>query len=131
MRKVYTAFIISVVSFLAASCADRNGRPEISWSLMHPTHLDTTYMAKMIEKSLDHPVDNFEICGACNSFTDGSLDGLILFEEYPLAHAAQNLDIVEHNRESIKRIVEMAHEIGKPVYLWHRDASNPPNRMIR
>lgn len=112
--------IVLIISVFAASCSC-NKRTEITWSIMHPTQLDTIYMAKVIQQSEGHIVDNFEVCGGCNSFSDGSLDGLLLFEEYPLAHQAQNLDIVNSNRDAIRRIVEMSHNVGKDVYYWHRE----------
>lgn len=97
------------------------GRPEITWSVMHPTQLDTVYMQRLIDESSKHPVDNFEVCGGCNSGCEGSLDGLLLFEEYPLAEAAQNREVVLHNQASLRRIIDMAHGIGKEVYYWHRE----------
>ena len=114
--------MLSAVALMAAvACSPKQERPEITWSLMHPTHLDTVYMAKVIANLPGHPVDNFEVCGGCNAFNDGSLDGLLYFEEYPLAAACQNVAQVDHNRKSIVRMVEMAHEAGKPMYYWHRE----------
>ena len=104
----------------AVSCAG-GPAPEITWSLMHPTRLDTVYMQRVIRESEGHHVDNYEICGACNSGCDGSLDGLLLFEEYPEAASRQNIDEVLHNRKSLARIVEMSHGAGKKVYYWHRE----------
>ena len=95
--------------------------PEITWSLMHPTQLDSVYMHRIIEESRSHPVDNFEICGGSNSESAGSLDGLLLYEEWPLAEAAQDRDVVLSNRENLKAIVRMSHEDGKQVYYWHRE----------
>lgn len=118
----YTKLILMTLAVVAfASCENTHKRPEITWSLMHPTHLDTVYMAKVIENLPGHPVDNFEVCGGCNSFNDGSLDGLLYFEEYPLAAACQNVAQVEHNRKSIVRMVQMAHDAGMPMYYWHRE----------
>jgi len=88
---------------------------------MHPTVLDSVYMKKVVEIAAGHEMDSFEICGACGNFTEGSLDGLLYFEEYPLGAAAQNKEVVRHNRESLNAIVRMAHGIGKPVYYWHRE----------
>ena len=105
----------------AALCACSSNTPEITWSLMHPTQLDSVYMKKVIEESRNHPVDNFEICGGCNSGCEGSLDGLLLFEEWPLAEAAQNREVVLSNRANLSAIVRMGHEEGKEVYYWHRE----------
>lgn len=86
-------------------------------------------MQKVIEESEGRIVDNFEICGACNAFTRGSLDGLLMFEEYPLAMAAQDSAAVRHNQKSLKRIVEMCHEAGKKVVYWHREVLCNPGMV--
>lgn len=95
--------------------------PELSWSIMHPTVLDTVYMRRVLDISKSHEMDSFEVCGACGAFTDGSLDGLLYFEDYPEGAKAVNKKAVRHNRESLKAIVRMCHEAGKPVYYWHRE----------
>lgn len=122
MRLKIRELIIFCVGTVACAC---NGNvtkaPEITWSLMHPTPLDTIYMQRIIEESATHPVDNFEVCGGCNSGCEGSLDGLLYFEEYPLASQCQNKDVVASNQANIRRIVEMSHEAGKQVYYWHRE----------
>jgi len=101
--------------------ACQEAKPEITWSLMHPTQLDSVYMQRIIEESASHPVDNFEICGGCNSGCDGSLDGLLFFEEYPLGAAAQDSAIVAANIANMKAILRMSHAAGKEVYYWHRE----------
>lgn len=117
--KLIRAFFFLPLVFLAGCTGGRV--PEISWSLMHPTELDSVYMKRVIEESRLHPVDNFELCGGCNSGTDGSLDGLLYFEEYPLAAAAQNVEIVKSNRENLASIIRMSHAEGKKVWYWHRE----------
>lgn len=114
-RYILPLLLIAVLS----GCRQRT--PEITWSLMHPTQLDSVYMKRIIDESRNHPVDNFEICGGCNSGCEGSLDGLLLFEEWPLAEAAQNRDVVLSNRDNLKAIIRMSHEEGKEVYYWHRE----------
>lgn len=123
MKKIsIVSFCLLLPLFVYSGCScTEHKRPEITWSLMHPTVLDTLYMERVIREAEGHPVDNFEICGKCNGFTDGSLDGLLMFEEYPLAMAAQNKVTVEHNQKCMKRIVEMCHEAGKKVFYWHRE----------
>ena len=51
---------------------------EITWSLMHPTHLDAEYMREVIAWADRSPVrvDSFEICARCHSPL-GGLDGLV------------------------------------------------------
>lgn len=120
LKNIKIAILATLAASLTMSCKNLD-RAEITWSIMHPTQLDTAYMAKVISQSSGYTVDNFEVCGGCNSFSEGSLDGLLLFEEYPLAAREQNLDVVNSNRASIKRIVEMAHEVDKQVYYWHRE----------
>ena len=111
------------------SCSGKSDRPEITWSLMHPTALDTVYMQKVLKEAEGRIVDNFEICGACNAFTKGSLDGLLMFEEYPLAMEAQDSAAVRHNQKSLQRIVEMCHEAGKKVVYWHREVLCNPGMV--
>ena len=42
-------------------------RPEITWSLMHPTPLDPDYVRQLTEKAKVYRVDSFEICGQCHA----------------------------------------------------------------
>ena len=45
-------------------------RPEISWSVMHPTAIDTNYMARVVAKAVEYGgVDSFEVCGDCHRGT--------------------------------------------------------------
>ncbi|MBO5724424.1 MAG: hypothetical protein J6S58_06295 [Lentisphaeria bacterium] len=93
---------------------------EITWSLMHPTHLDAEYMREVIAWADRSPVrvDSFEICARCHSPL-GGLDGLVRYEEYPevqLDRAA-----VEENIRVFNRILDLAHASGRKVYYWHRE----------
>ena len=106
---------------LCAVACTRVTVPEISWSVMHPTDLDSTYMQKVLVEAQSYHVDNIELCGGSNSGTNGSLDGLLLFEEYPLAYAAQDEKRVLDNQANMKAILRMCHENGKEVYYWHRE----------
>ena len=46
-------------------------RPEITWSLMHPTPLDPDYVRQLTEKAKVYHVDSFEICGQCHAPSGG------------------------------------------------------------
>ena len=41
-----------------------NKKPEITWSLMHPTMIDSTYMSRIVKEASRYDVDSFELCGA-------------------------------------------------------------------
>ena len=108
--------ILAAAAFCLISCTQQK-RPEITWSLMHPTLLDTVYFQRVLSEMPGCTVDGFEICGGD---ARGAMDGLIKFEEYPLAAADQTRN-VDHNIKSLNRIVELSHAAGKPVYYWHRE----------
>lgn len=112
---------IFILPLLLMSACTQHKTAEITWSLMHPTDLDSVYMKRVIEESRRHKVDNFEVCGGCNSGCNGSLDGLLYFEEYPLAAAAQDVEVVKRNRENLAAILKMSHAEGKKVWYWHRE----------
>jgi hypothetical protein len=97
-------------------------KTEISWSLMHPTPLDVDYMHKVVSQSKNYPVDSFEICAECHS-PFGGMDGLVLYEEYPAVNASLDREKILSNRLRLKEILAMAHEVGKPVYYWHREVT--------
>ena len=88
------SFAIPCILLAAVSCR-HNPMPQISWSLMHPEKLDSVYMQRIVAESAKHPVNHFEICGG----DAVGLDGLMLYEEYPLAAAAQDME----------KVVEMFH----------------------
>ena len=77
--------------FCALACAAGLGaaspRPEISWSIMHPTAIDVDYMRRVVEKAREYGgVDSFEVCGDCHGGASG-INGLSLLARYPHAHA--------------------------------------------
>ncbi|MBQ9547584.1 MAG: hypothetical protein IJV01_00285 [Bacteroidales bacterium] len=109
-------FTLSCILLASVSC-QRNSMPQISWSLMHPEKLDSVYMQRIVAESAKHPVNHFEICGG----DAVGLDGLMLYEEYPLAAAAQDMEKVLESRAQLRSIVRMAHEAGKEIYFWHRE----------
>ena len=99
-------------------------KPEITWSLMHPTDFDPDYMERVVRRAADYRMDSFEICGPCHRAA-GGLDSFLLYEDYP--HAAANINRAEilANREKFTKIVESAHSIKRPIYLWHREVMVP------
>lgn len=103
---------------------NNNNRPEITWSLMHPTPLDPGYMAEVISRMPAYDVDSFEICGQCHHPL-GGLDGLMLYEKYPEVNATLDKAKIEENRATLRKILDMAHACGKPVLYWHREVMVP------
>ncbi len=103
-------------------------RPEITWSLMHPTPLDPEYVRKLVAKAADYEVDSFEICGECHT-PYGGLDGLIDYREYPCAFASWDQDKVADDQTKLNEILSTAHRAGKKVYLWHREVMLPPGLL--
>lgn len=99
-------------------------KPEITWSLMHPTPLDVEYMRVAAEQAHRYRVDSFEICAACHSAL-GGLDGLSDCSDFPTAHGRIDLAGVKETRRKLRAILDIAHGIGKPVYYWHREAVVP------
>ncbi|MBD3287829.1 hypothetical protein GF337_03420 [candidate division KSB1 bacterium] len=99
-------------------------QPEITWSLMHPTPLDVDYFNKVIKASTKYHVDSFEICGECHT-TYGGIDGLIFFKDYPAVRQHVDSTIIKSNQEKLNSIIRAAHNIGRPVYLWHREIMLP------
>ena len=120
MTKCIAAVIISIAS---ASFAAR--KPEISWSIMHPTAIDTNYMARVVAKAVEYGgVDSFEVCGDCHGGNSG-INGLSFLEKYPNAAAKVDRAAVERNRLEMRAICSLAHSIGKPLYYWHREIFIP------
>ena len=103
-------------------------RPEITWSLMHPTPLDPDYVKKLIKKAEKYTVDSFEICGQCHT-PYGGLDGLINYREYPAAFANWDQSKVAENQAKLNEILSIAHAADKKVYLWHREVMIPPGLL--
>lgn len=95
---------------------------EISWSLFHPTRLDTKYMRRVIDKAAYYNVDSFEICGSCHSNL-GGLDGLLLFEDYPSMKQLIERPSVLENRRQMRKIIKLAHASGYPCFYWHREVT--------
>ena len=99
-------------------------RAEITWSLMHPTPLDVDYMKTVVAKAAEYRVDSFEICADCH--TDlGGMDGLTDYIDSPETHKNLDLAAIAGNQEKLRKILDLAHSIGKPVYYWPREAMVP------
>ena len=123
MKKIKNCAFALVLAGAASAMAA--AKPEISWSIMHPTAVDTQYMARVVAKAVEYGgVDSFEVCGACHS-EYGGINGLSMLDPYPKAHALVNPDSVAKARRELNAIVEMAHGIGKPLYYWHREIFIP------
>ena len=123
MKRVASA--LAAMLSLAALPATAAGRPEISWSVMHPTAIDTNYMARVAAKAVEYgSVDSFEVCGDCHRGYSG-INGLSLLERYPHAAAKVDKGAVLANRSDMNAICGIAHGIGRPLYYWHREIFIP------
>lgn len=99
---------------------------EITWSLMHPTTIDSTYMRRVVHEAERYDVDSFELCGAFAN-PAGGLNGLLLFEPYPHAAAVCDKAKVLETRRTLQEIVDLAG--NRPVYLWHREIMMPKGML--
>jgi hypothetical protein len=100
-------------------------KPEISWSIMHPTAIDLAYMERVAEKAIAYGgVDSFEVCGDCHS-PYGGINGLSMLDPYPRARAKIDPAEVEKARAQMNAMIAIAHRIGKPLYYWHREIFLP------
>ncbi|MBE6358500.1 MAG: hypothetical protein E7057_04545 [Lentisphaerae bacterium] len=103
-------------------------KKEITWSLMHPTTIDSVYMRRVAAEAVRYDVDSFEICGAFAN-PAGGLNGLLLFEPYPQAAAQCDRDLIMRTRQTLQEIVDIAGAMDKPVYLWHREIMMPKGML--
>lgn len=103
-------------------------RPEITWSIMHPTALNVEYMRRLVSELPNWQCDSFEICAACHTLL-GGMDGLVLYEDYPEIAATLDKDGILANRARLKEILALAHNAGKPVYYWHREVTVWPETL--
>ena len=101
-----------------------NTRPEVTWSLMHPTAPDTAYMKKVVEEADRSPykVDSFEVCALCHGLL-GGLNGLAHFRKYTLPELDHKK--IDENIAVIREMVKIAHDSGRPLYYWHREVTVP------
>ena len=100
-------------------------KPEVTWSIMHPTALDTEYMSRVVKEASRYKFDSFEICGPCHGL-DSGLDGVLDYSPYPNAAGQIDTCAVGEAREKLNSIIQMAHSIDKPVLYWHREVIVPP-----
>ena len=103
-------------------------KKEITWSLMHPTPIDSVYMRRVAAEAARYDMDSFELCGAF-AHPSGGLNGQLLFEPYPAAAAQCDREMVLRTRQTLREIVDIADAIGKPVYLWHREIMMPKGML--
>ena len=119
------AMILLAVAMAASVFGEAAAKPEISWSIMHPTAIDIAYMKRVVAKAVEYGgVDSFEVCGDCHS-PYGGINGLSMLEPYPRAHALVDPAAVEKARREMREICRLAHGIGKPLYYWHREIFIP------
>ena len=103
-------------------------KKEITWSLMHPTAIDSAYMRRVAAEAARYDMDSFELCGAF-AHPSGGLNGQLLLEPYPAAAALCDREMVMRTRQTLREIVDIADSIGKPVYLWHREIMMPKGML--
>ena len=103
-----------------------NQKAEITWSLMHPTMIDSAYMRRITDEASRYDVDSFELCGAFAN-PAGGLNGLLLFEPYPHAAEKCDRDRVLKTRRTLGEIIDLAGT--RPVYLWHREIMMPEGML--
>ena len=118
-RLLFAAFLSGATALTGST------RPVVTWSVMHPTAIDTNYMARVAAKAVEYGgVDSFEVCGDCHRGYSG-INGLSFLDKYP--HAAAKVDriAVEKNLREMNAICDIAHRIGKPLYYWHREVFVP------
>lgn len=116
---------ITVSAICAVMAAAAAARPEISWSVMHPTPIDVAYFKRVVEKAAEYgDVDSFEVCGDCHTVY-GGINGLSMHEPYPAARALIDPAMVEKSRAELNAICELAAAAGKPLYYWHREIFLP------
>ncbi len=97
---------------------------EITWSLMHPSHVDVEYMERIVREAEKYDFDSFEVCGPFAHHL-GGMNGLALYEPYPKTHALCDKEGVKEQIEKMRKITALAHSIGKPLYYWHREIMLP------
>lgn len=121
MRKAKRCILLAAMVVFSSVVA----KPEISWSIMHPTAIDVGYMKRVAAKAVEYGgVDSFEVCGDCHSASSG-INGLSMLEPYPNARAFVDPKAVEKARHDLREICAIAHSVGKPLYYWHREIFIP------
>ena len=103
-------------------------RPEITWSILHPTPLDPAYVARLLKEAENYRVDSLEICGQCHT-PYGGLDGLINYTGFPAAAKSWDQAEVAENQRRMNEITSLAHAAGRAVYYFHREVMIPPGLL--
>ena len=117
--------LLSAFAALVLCQSAPSSRPEVTWSVMHPTPLDPAYMARVAGKAVEYGgVDSFEVCGTCHSGM-GGMDGLLMMEPYPTAAARRDAGAVRKVRADLKGCIAAAHKVGTKLYYWHREGYLP------
>ncbi|MDI1248733.1 MAG: hypothetical protein PSV13_07610 [Lacunisphaera sp.] len=98
--------------------------PEVTWSIMHPVRPYSGYMREVIAAAASYHVDSFEVCGDVHG-SGGGLDGAILFRDYAVAAGGVDPTTVAQNVARLQKIIELAHDSGRPMYYWHREVMVP------
>ena len=93
-------------------------KPEITWSLMHPTPLDVDYMKLVVKKAAEYRVDSFEICADCHTNL-GGMDGLTDYADFPVTHKSIDLAGIEANRKKLREVLAVAHSIRTQDFGSH------------
>jgi hypothetical protein len=91
---------------------------------MHPVKPETGYMREVIAAAGRYRVDSFEICGDVHS-SSGGLDGAIRFRDYPEVAGVLERAQVDDTIRTLREVVSLAHQSGRPVYYWHREVMVP------
>ena len=99
-------------------------KEEITWSLMHPSHVDVKYMERVVREAGKYDFDSFEVCGPFAHHL-GGMNGLAFYEPYPKTHEKCDIAGVEEQIGKMRAITKLAHGIGKPLYYWHREIMLP------
>ena len=84
-----------------AVAGEGTGRHEASWSVMHPTAIDTNYMARVVGKAVEYGgVDSFEVCG----LEQRGINALSLFERYPHVRVRVDEAFVIQTRDALNDV---------------------------
>ncbi len=100
-------------------------RPEITWSIMHPTKPTLDYMREIINAAENYTVDSFEMCGDAHGST-GNMEGVIRFRDYPVVAKRLDTRAMDEHAALLRNVAQLAHDSGRPLFYWHREVMVPP-----
>lgn len=116
--------LVALVVLGGCACA-AHARPEMTWSVMHPTEVDVAYLRRVLEKASEYgQIDSIEICGDCAD-ADNGINGTLDFTPYPHAKVARDPQAIAAYTDKLNTCVRLCHAAGKRVYLWHREGYLP------